>query len=123
MKKLAEKLAAEKIVAAQGKAAAAPPATGRGGIQIPKPNAKIVLMMNKSDSSGAEGEDYSSSSEPEDQMQWLFRVSAWWEAGTVGRRCEVGKVHSDKNSGWCKVLREWIRCDWRQDRLEQVEGT
>ena len=74
VKKLAEKLAAEKIVAAQGKATEAPPATGRGGIQIPKPNAKVVVMMNKSDSSGAEGEDYSSS-EPEDQMQWLFRVS------------------------------------------------
>ena len=75
VKKLAEKLAAEKIVAAQGKDAEAPPATGRSGIQIPKPNAKTILMMIKSDSSGAEGVDCSSSSEPEDQMQWLFRVS------------------------------------------------
>ena len=117
MKKHAEKLAAEKIVAAQGKAAEAPPATGRGGIQIPKPNAKIVLMMRKGDSSGAEGEDYSSSSEPDDQMQWLYRVSGG-KLGLPEEEVRSGKRTVAKSADGAKYSEDGFAVI--RDRIEEI---
>ena len=122
----AVKKQSEKIVAAQGKAAAqpAPPATGRGGIQIPKPNAKVVVMMSKSDSSGAEGEDFSVSSEPEDQMQWLYRVSGG-RLGLPDAEVRSGKRTVEKTADGVKYSEDGFavigdKIDW--DKLKEHDA-
>ena len=54
----------------QGKAAT-PPATGRGGIQIPAPREKIVVMMSKSEASLTASNDFNVTSKVEGQNEWL----------------------------------------------------
>lgn len=91
-----KKEAEVKIVAAQTKGTA-PPATGRGGIQIPPPRypdgvpTKVTVMFCKERiADDSSSEEQTTSSEPEDHLEWEWRVSKG-ELGLPASEVRSGK--------------------------------
>ena len=114
-----------KVVAAQAKAAA-PPATGRGGIQIPSPRypngvptEKVIAMICKEETTDDSSSDsMTTSSEPEDQQEWEWRISKG-ELGLppderrTGKRTVVKTADGSKYSdGGFAVLGDEV--DWKK---------